>query len=184
MKISLENLKNFLNKYDFQTTEQAASETLPYDQLFVFLGEDEQERPWVLNLRIFDQNAVEAGKEAGKETGINMLFLNFFIALPFSVQTETFPDISRLILLVNKLLPLPGFCLSEIDKLVYYHYTYPSLNGEIDPETILTLIGIIIHLLNTHMETFEKVGRKEKTLGQIFSEAKQFVQSLKPETSN
>lgn len=167
-------LKKVLDTYAFTYTEIPRSDKIPCDTFFVGLGEDYQKRPLILNIRLFDQAAESPPDGAPKK----LYFLNFFVTYPFGVHQPAFPDISRLILLLNKILPLPGFGLSEMDRVVFYHYTQLSTNGKVDPDFILSMIALIIHYVNVHAKTFEAVASREKTFTQVLEEASHSVDSL------
>lgn len=178
MELTHTNLKNTLESYGFSVTEIARSEKIPYDTLFIGLGEDYKSRPWILNIRLFEQDYDMGGEPLAEGTPTKLYFLNFFITLPFTVFDPAFADLSRLILMLNKIIPVPGFGMSEMDKVVYYQYTYPSIDGKLDPNLLLSMIAFIIHYINTHVETFEEVATRVKSLKTVLEESEKIVEKL------
>jgi hypothetical protein len=162
IELNYDAFKKLLDNYAFTYTDIPRSDKLPCDSFFVALGEDYQKRPLILNIRIFEQESPQEGK---------FIFLNYLITYPFGVHQPAFPDIARLILTLNKILPVPGFGLSEMDRMIFYHYTQLSVNGKIDPEVILAQIAMIVHYVNVHAKAFEAVATRQKTLQQVLEEA-------------
>ncbi len=167
IELSYSELKKLLDTYAFTYTDVPRSDKLPCDTFFVALGEDYQKRPLLLNIRIFEQEAPKADGDGADK----FVFLNYLITYPFGVHQPAFPDIARLILMLNKILPVPGFGLSEMDRMVFYHYTQFTVNGKIDPDAILAQIAMIVHYVNLHTKAFEALATREKTLEQVLAEA-------------
>lgn len=181
MDLTFDKLKATLDQYGFTHTDMPKSAQLPFDQLFISLGADDKERPWILNLRLFEQGFEGDVSTLAEGTPTRMLFLNFLVTFPFSVVESAFGDISRLILMLNKILPVPGFGLSEPDHVVYYQYTLVSVDGKLDTDGFLTLIGLIVHYMQTHQQTLEEVATLEKSLQTVLIESAEAVERLAKE---
>lgn len=178
MELTLANLKKTLEHHGFSISDIPRNDKLPYDTLFVGLGDDFKGRPLILNIRLFEQAYEGDGTSLADGTPTKMYFLNFLVTLPFIIFDPAYPDLSRLILMLNKVLPVPGFGMSEMDKMVYYQYTYPSINGKIDSDLILTFLALIIHYVNLHGPTFEDVGTRVKSLKTVLEESAKVVDEL------
>lgn len=180
MKLDVKEIQKILESYEFQVKVQEKSAEVPIDQIFIYLGEDEQDRPMVLHLRLFKQRFQhDAGEKSENEVSFHELhFLNFFIALPFTVEEKIFGDISRLILMINKICAIPAFGLSEADKIVYYQCTHLCEEDEMNPDLLLTMIALIMQQIETQLKTFESVATGEKSLTTVIEEANRLIQSL------
>lgn len=180
MKVDVKEIQKTLEEYDFQVKVQERTEEVPIDQLFIYLGEDEQNRPLVLHLRIFKQHFQHEPTD-NPETEVSfheLHFLNFFIALPFSVKEESFGELARLVLMINKVCAIPAFGLSEVDKMVYYQCTHLCEEEEMNPDLLLTMIALIMQQIETQLQTFEEVSTGKKTLKSVIEEANKLIQSF------
>ncbi|MCB1136382.1 MAG: hypothetical protein KDK78_08950 [Chlamydiia bacterium] len=174
MELTLESIKDTLERYEFKISTVPKTETLPFDQAFVFLGRDETGRDWVLHLRLFEGQI--PASDGGKAQ--RMQFLNLFIHLPFRIKQEQYEQVCRLICILNKGVPLPAFGAGEADNTLFYNYTYPSLDGTMDEDVFLTLVGMVVHVLSSHIDSFEPVATGKQSLDEMMGEAKQYAAAL------
>jgi len=173
VKLHLSAIQKYFEESGFETHLEPSSEETPFDQLFLSLGKDEEMRDLTLQVRLFDQILPEGTHR--KELS-HPRFLDFFAVLPFSVDEKTFSSSARLVSLINKVILLPGFMLSETDNILYYRYIYPSLSEELSPSNLEMIVCTIIYQLETFSKPFEEVALGNKTYETVVSEANQHVQ--------
>lgn len=169
MKLDLETLKDALESYDFQCAIQPPKDEFPIGQLFVNIGKDDKDRPWLLQLRIYHESLEESGE------GNELYFLNLFLGLPFQVEESQFGDLARLCLMLNKISAVPAFGMSENDKVCYFNYTLLFKDATIDEDLLLATLGMVIYLLQNFSPSFESVGCEGKSLEQVLKEAEEIV---------
>ncbi len=176
--ITLDHIAKLLQNYDFEFTKQESSEEIPFEQLLVFLGEVDEEHPLILHIRLFnDLPLMEESEEVDDEElkwAKQLAFLHFFIALPVVIPEERLVDAGRLALMVNKVLPMPGFGLSEIDRVAFYQYTSLIKSHTVDSDLLLGILAMIVHLIDTHLPSFQEIAEENKTFEQLIEEARQF----------
>lgn len=180
MKLDVRDIQKTLESYDFQVKLQEKNEEVPIDQLFIYLGEDDQDRPLILHLRLFKQRFQQEanGKPENEVSFQELYFINFFIALPFAVEEKMFGDLARLVLMINKVCAIPAFGLSEVDKIVYYQCTHLCEEDEMNPDLLLTMIALIMQQIETQLKTFESVSSGQESLKSVIEEANRLMQSL------
>lgn len=175
MELKLSSIEHFLKQSGFETHLEPPNDVAPFEQLFVSLGKDEKQYDKVLQIRLFVQSIPQGYFE--KKT-FQSQFLDFFIALPYEVSEPAFGDIARLTSLINKILPLPGFTLSEIDKHLYYRYLYPTCDQTLSTQDLEMILLTLIYQIETYSSSLEEVALGKKSYKQIVSEAETFSQSL------
>lgn len=174
--ITLDHIAKLLQSYEFEFTKQEASEEIPFEQILVFLGEIDEEHPLILHIRLLNDLAMNGGaapldEDPESQWAKQLAFLHFFISLPIVLPKERLIDAGRLVLMINKVLPLPGFGLSEVDRIVFYQYTFLIKSHTVDSDLLLGILAMIVHLIDTNLPTFQEIANN-KTFEQLIEESR------------
>lgn len=178
--LTLDHIAKLLETYQFEFTKQESTEEIPFEQLLVLLGEIDEERPLILHIRLFGDIPLvgeEEGAEEDPETAWakQLGFINFFIALPLTIQEDRVIDTGRVALMLNKVLPMPGFGVSEVDRAVFYQYTSLIKSHTLDTDLLLGILAMIVHLIDTHLPTFQEIAEGKKTFEELISEGEDIL---------
>ncbi len=171
LNANLNDIKNFLETENYNCAIIQKSKEIPVDQLLVWLSQDSKKNDHILVIRTTKQDLSKNDKLLGiKSKKKNYQELQLIVKLPFNILDAYIPDLARLILILNKGMELPGFELSEIDRLVFYRHAFVISEDALDKRIMLSLMGMITLLLDTFTETLEAVAIGSKTLQQIVDE--------------
>lgn len=177
---NLNEIKNLIEHLRYKCQILECSERIPIDQLIVELDRDAQDRSRFLVIRAANQELSSQDALFGiNSSPRNYQELQFIVTLPFFVKDEKIFEISRLILLLNKGIELPGFELSEVDHLIYYRYALIVPEDDLDERILLSLIGMIQLLLEAFTEIFEAVATSGLTFREVAIKAQLLLESHK-----
>ncbi len=173
MKASFRDLEELFKEQGMEAVFVAKTEEMPKNQLFVPLGKDDKNRDLLLQLSSSKQDLKDVpieGKYASSELP-RCSFIQFFLSLPFQVKDEHLGELARLLLLFNKSFEVPGFGMSEVDRVVYFRYMLLTNGGKVDPRVILSLLGMISVIVSSFGPEIEALGLGEKSLQEVVDEA-------------
>jgi len=151
--LHLKSLGDSLNQAGYTTSIVPPSSEVPFEQLYIILEADSQGRPRAMQLQYVPVEASAHGDH----------LLQIVSTLPFQYNAGLAGDVARMILLVNKILELPGFGLSEADKACYYHYVHICPKGEINGPLLLDLLPTFIHYVDEFGPVIEDIASGNKT---------------------
>ncbi|MBA3238470.1 MAG: hypothetical protein H0T62_09025 [Parachlamydiaceae bacterium] len=181
LKATLNDIKKFLEIRNYPCTILNKSEFIPVEQLVIELMRDSKERARLLLVRATQQNLSASDALLGIKSKIRIYQeIQFIVTLPFQVVDEQIPDAARLILLLNKGLELPGFELSESDRLIFFRHAFVVPEDDLDERIFLSLVGMIELVLDAFAETLEKVATGKQSLREVIEEAKTLMVSAAP----
>lgn len=175
MELNLSAIEKLIKSCGFETHMEAPTEEIPFDQLYVGLGHDEEKRDRCLQIRLYSQTFPET---PFSQEPISPKYLDFFTSLPFFINEKAFPGVARLTSLINKILSLPGFVLSESDKQVYYRYLYLSSMKEIGSKDIELILMTILYQIETFSPSFEELALGQKTYEEVIKAAAAYCEEI------
>jgi len=173
VELTLKALTEFFTTQGFPCETLKATKEVPFDFLFVSLGEEEGGGGSVLQLRISKQDIDTKEDSVGfpmNEQGY--YYMQFTMPMKVEVKESAMWDLSRLILLANLSNELPGFEFSELDKVVFYRYSLLVPGPSIDPYLIMTIVGNALTMMMTFGDNITEVASGKKTLKEIYEEIK------------
>lgn len=115
MKLKLHTIEEYLKKIGYQPQIQETT-----GQLYVVLNVERREFPLFF-------------KTDGS-------VLQLLIFMPCAVESSAFPDLARLLHLLNKEIDIPGFGMDEQGGVVFYRCVLPTLKGELEEELLKTIV--------------------------------------------
>ncbi len=166
---TLQDLKLVLEEWDFQAELAPITESLPVEQLTVSLEESG------LRMVIFFLNDLlkatmrdsELASELDKE---QTDFLQLFIRFPFDLQESAYPDLARLLLMINWSTPVGAFGLNEAQKNLYYRQVFECLDNVLDTNLVADAVSGMQYYAALRFDLLKAVATGEKTLAQILVE--------------
>jgi hypothetical protein len=130
--------------------------------LEVLIDTDSHQRIWKV---ILCPTSQLLGEE--KETN----FLQIFLSFPYTFELSAIPDLSRLLLLLNKTLLFPAFGLSENEGIIYYRHTLYCENGMIPKTLTRTIIGVLSLYVDSLSPMIETVASGKQGLQEVLEDA-------------
>ena len=156
----LSEMEDILMEEDFQTLYQPVDEENFYEKLHVSLGEDEKGRQFNIQLHFINDVSRAQGGEDEPE---DIVLLQMFLLLPYSITDATFMPTARLILMLNRILPLGAFGISEVDGAMYYQNNAGLTDRAMDPDVLVESMRIIGFFVTRFTDLLEEVATGART---------------------
>jgi len=143
----LQTLKNL--KYDAKVQEQT-------HQIYIIFEHEKREFP--LFIRTLHDGEL----------------LQLLTFVPCTIDPGKLSDVARLLHMLNKELDVPGFCLDEGSKTIFYRLVLPTLKKEFNPESLEAFLntsqvvcksfGTVIEALAVGAVELEEILKKANAL--------------------
>ncbi len=160
-------LENAIQEAGFESRRTILSEDIPVEQLLVYLGRDDHENYFFLQMLFAgDLQPYLAGSE-GSGFPLENDYLQLYCQLPFQPLTSTFPDLARLVLRINTVLPGGDFGLNEATPAVYCRQVLPCPGGRVDVQAAAITVQRISGAIEKYFPELLAVGSGEKTLADL-----------------
>src|SRR5512137_2908384 len=98
-------LENAIQAAGYESRRALLSEEIPVEQLLVYLGRDGQKNYFFLQLLFASDLQPYLATSEGSSFLPEHDYLQFYCQLPFQPLASTFPDLARLVLRINTVLP-------------------------------------------------------------------------------
>lgn len=175
---TLTGLKAYFSSHGFDCDILSQGEELKTEQLFVALGPDEKGRDLMLSIRSAElplNQALLQQEEKKQEEPKSYHLLQFACCFPFRVEEKAFGEMARMLFLLNQGLELPGFELSEAERIVYYRYVLPVVDKHIEEVLLISLFGTVDYLIKSFLPRLESIATGAKSAQELIDEANQFL---------
>jgi hypothetical protein len=143
----LNQLMESINK-EFNAQIVESQNEINLTQLFVEFPKDSKDRPRQLELLILPD-----------DDGI--CFLQYFVALPYTVNKKQISDLSRLMLRINSKLPLIGFGLLEEMQLSFFRCIVPCPSQPLVDDIYVHTSHVILYIIDNLGPIVESLGNGE-----------------------
>lgn len=158
VKANMNSINEFLEKQEMDCHLIPQNEEIPSDILFVTMGVDEKGRDLLMQISLAEEDFSESFELFDLEKSSPKRYvIHVFMALPFMVKDQFVGDISRLILLLNKTMRLPGFGFSEVDRMIFFSNKL-MITEELDELMLMSLVGNVITYVDAFEEPLEVVA--------------------------
>lgn len=134
------------------------------------LASEYLEREFELILTLQEGKTHLLGMIESEEGDIDLL--QFLYASPRAVDAEHRSQTLRLVHMLNKLSPLPGFGWDEVDSRTFFRYAQPLTPKSHSPKLIKSLVTCLGQILDLYIPTLEDVGQGVADLDELLLEAK------------
>ena len=166
----LKSVAENLNGAGYPASLISPSDVTPFEQLYVTLDADAKGRPRAIQLQYIPVRASNDGDH----------LLQFVSSLPFQLNASVAGDTARMVLLVNKVIELPGFGMSEIDGSLYYQHVHVCRKGYFEDETVGQLLSSILHYVDDFAPVVEEIAVGAKSFGAVVDEMKREMSTQQP----
>ncbi len=171
MKVNVHAIQAFLESQKMSCVSIPKSQELPFDQILLPLGVDEQGRDLVLGIKFIEEELSSTQELFSLEKGMSKFFnIQFNYLLPFTIKDEYVGEVARLILLLNHSFGLPGFELSEIDHAIYFRNVL-LVGEEIEEMMVMMVIGNILANVDAFSSSIEAVATGKMSLTDVINAA-------------
>jgi hypothetical protein len=160
MKRNISTIKNILSAERMDVKIVKKSDIIKHEHIMLNLKEDYKDRPIYAYIWP-DEQKIES-EENSEE--INRIYIQILVILPYKFEEEAVSQLSRYLLVINKSLAFPGFCISETDQSIFYKYTLTFPNGQISKSFLLDFIGLLWLILDSFSQKIENISNNTKTI--------------------
>jgi len=169
-KISLEALKEFFLKEEYQAEIEAGTEVSP-KQLVVLFGRDTKGQDLFLHLTLLD----ETTKPPPEEKSLH--FLQFYSLFPYEIKESALSEMARLILSINASFDLAGFGMMEGNKLFFYRYVHICEAKTFSDDVLHAIVDSMSLLFETFLPSLTDVASGKKTIDELQQETKEAIRT-------
>ena len=152
---------NVLDRQGYQCELIQTDSQIPYPRLQISLGNDEQDRPRTLELRLDSYllpTDLNRKNEALKSESQEQTVVHLFVGLPFLIPPDRFGEVSRFLLLLNKPLDMGGFGLDERTGVPFFRHSLFTYNGNLSTRLLVATVGTIYLLADTLSPQIEAIA--------------------------
>ncbi len=167
MNRPFDEIANALAQAGFESHRALISEGVPAEQLLVYLGEDDRQNSFFLQLLFIGD--LQAFAPAGEDSGFPLEndYLQFYCELPVKPLPSAFPDLARLVLRANLVLPTGGFGLNEAAPSIYCRQVLPCPGGRVDAQAASITVKGMAAAIEKYFPDLLAVASGEKTLADL-----------------
>ena len=144
---------------DYEVEYLPSSEEVPFDQLQILMGADEEGREILCFMQLIFQAPLEEDLLLPGD-----FFISFLIPLTFDYKQENLIDLCRMMMLINKTLEMPGFILSEAEKMISYRYGYKVNEKNVDYSEVVQIAELLLSKVDLFSSAIEPIANGESTL--------------------
>lgn len=173
----LSKISKILQDDDFATFMPEVSEENPIEQLYVSLGQDSQKRDLILQMLFINDLASKMGMEEEPEDAV---LLQCFLAFPVVCKQEHIGEIAKLMVTLNRIIPIGALGTSLKEGTLYYQYVLALETREAPAKVILEVISMIGMFTMEFADKLAAVARGQKTCDNIICELEEAGLTIPP----
>ena len=91
--------------------------------------------------------------------------------IPTNFKDESLSDLCRFLLMLNKELDMPGFCIDEASKTIFYRLMLPTHNKELPKETLEAFLQTSQTVCRTFTPVIEAIAIGAMSLDEVLQKA-------------
>ncbi len=167
MQVDVRILQEYLASLDIESTLIPAGGQAVVDELEVPIGVDAENRE--RRVIIMADNPFKDEDASSKEEQDAVVILKYIGILPITVSPSLLGDLARLVCFLNHVSDIPGFLVSEPLASVYFLYSLPCPNGQIDPVQFVTILGLVSTQIDEFQPFIEQVAKGELSIDKVLS---------------
>lgn len=164
MKLTAKAVQKALKSAEIDSELQKAAKEFPFEEILVPLGADPRGEEMVMQIGLITRPL------EGEEGEGALQFIQFLVMIPLKVEQAQLADTQAFINLMNAVIELPGFGILDSERLPLYRYTMLCNRDEVDEELFVMTVGLILHILDTYLETLEEIAQGHKRFADFLSE--------------
>lgn len=177
-ELNLKYLQTLLEGEELDT-QIVEKEDVLQSFLSVFLGTDQQQRGYWMNLRVIPQFIMDETTvvEEGDMTP-TYYTLTFTMDFPFKTKVSSVANVARLVAFLNSSVHMPGFEFSEVDLQVSYRYVWMGHTGCFKKKVLLGILGNTFLIKQMYGEVLEKVSVGKLTMNEVLEDVVETVKNV------
>ena len=166
-----------LEEFEYFADHQSAGDESPFERLYISLNVEDPQPDREYGLEIFFINDVtEAfGDQEAEEDAI---IAQFMLILPFRIQIDAYLEVMRYCNLVNRMLPIGAFGLSEQDEAIYLRYCLATESRAVPHDVLIEVVSAVEYACKAYASQFEALSTGTKKYDDYVREFEQTGQQL------
>lgn len=164
MKLTAKAIQKALKNAEIDSELQEGDNEFPLEEILVPLGPDPLGEEMVMQIGLIARPLEGEGEESALQ------FIQFLVMIPCKIEQPQLADTQAFINLMNAVIELPGFGLLDSERLPLYRYTMLCNRDEVDEELFVMTVGLILHTLDTYLETLEEIAQGRKRFADVLSQ--------------
>ena len=140
------------------------------EHLLVYLLTDDQGRDVFAQLLFLSYLEEALGRPVEEmKDGKGMDLLQVYAALPFDYEAEAVPHLARLMLAMNRYLPINGFGLDEELGILFCRHVLFCPGGELDIRVLIEVLDLVAFFIKRYTEVLEPVANGSGSLAEALA---------------
>ncbi|RBP46188.1 hypothetical protein DES53_102574 [Roseimicrobium gellanilyticum] len=176
-KSPLEALIEPLEEFEYFADHQPAADESVFERLYISLNVDDPQPDREYGVEVFFINDVTEAFGAQEEEE-DAIIAQFMLILPFRIQVDGYLEIMRFCNLVNRMLPLGAFGLSEQDEAVFLRYCLATESRAIPHDVLLEVVSAMEYACKAYASQFEALSAGTMKYDDIVREVEESGQQL------
>lgn len=99
--------------------------------------------------------------------------LQLMMFYPIPLKDQYFGEVGRLLHLLNKTIDVPGFCMDENTRIVFYRSVIPAIDNSIDDDTLDAYVASTKLIAETFSNVIQAVAQGTASYQEVAKKAKE-----------
>ena len=142
-----------------------------YERLFVVFDPDDKGRDQILQIMFINDLLNLSGQADEPE---DMFLLQFTLELPFRVPEAAAAEVARLLLALNRVLPVGALGMTEPEGTVYFNYALSNADRRVEDVVTANTVGLIEFYIPGFAKLIEAVAdgsrKRQDVIKQLIEE--------------
>lgn len=166
-----------LEEFEYFADHQPAGDESLFERLYISLNVDDAQPDREYGVEVFFINDVTEAFGAVEEEE-DAVIAQFMLLLPFRIQVEGYLEVMRFCNLVNRMLPLGAFGLSEQDEAVFLRYCLAAESRTIPHDVLLEVVSAMEYACRAYAPQFEALSTGARKYDDVVREIEEAGQQL------
>jgi hypothetical protein len=176
-KSPLEALIEPLEEFEYFADHQPAGDESAFERLYISLNVEDPQPDREYGVEVFFINDVTEAF-GDREAEEDAIIAQFMLILPFRIQIDSYLEVMRYCNLVNRMLPIGAFGLSEQDEAVFLRYCLATESRAIASEVLIEVVSAMEYACKSYASQFEELSTGTKKYDDYAREFEQSGQQL------
>lgn len=151
-----------LQEVGYQSNRGMLVENAPVEHLVVFIGTDDREQDYFLQLLFITDLQELIPDRASLDLEVKNDYLQFYCELPFKIKQEAVAELAQLILKVNHKLPVGYFGINAESAAIYCRQILPVPDGRVDIQAVVVTVEGMAVAIEEHYPNLFAVATCEE----------------------
>lgn len=165
MKLTAKAIQKALKSAEIDSELHRGPKELPLEEIVVPLGPDPRGEEMVMQIGLLNRPV-----DGDQDETLKLQFIQFLIMVPLKIEDSRLADTQAFINLMNAVIELPGFGILDSERLPFFRYTMLCNHDEVDEELFVMTVGLILHILDTYLNSLEEIAQGKKHFADFLAE--------------